>query len=289
MLSPALEAHHSYQLTPLSITAHAYILRPGDPHYAAHKAARMSRYVPVPLWIRRPGQSVPLHKLTLTAVAIKHRLLRSTSKLTRLLTHKPAARSLADHAVEIHCSLQPLALGRSPAARLLWLDVPDPELGSSARSNLPLVRDVARTLMFAPDVRALADRVVAGISGGGGGGGGAGAPRAYNSVHLRLEKDARDWSIIMGGQAVRPLPRHMCCRLSWHQHAGMGGAPGACVGRAMQPSPCRPGPGAGRGCMHGRCAGICCRTAQGATVHATPAGCGMSGRGCNLHLRRDLL
>ncbi len=98
-----------------------------------------------------------------------------------------------------------MALGRSPAARLLWLDVPDPELGSSARSNLPLVRDVARTLMFAPDVRALADRVAAGISGGGGGGG-AGTPCAYNSVHLRLEKDARDWSIIMGGQAVRPLP-----------------------------------------------------------------------------------
>ena len=78
------------------------------------------------------------------------------------------------------------------------------EMACPARSNLPLVRDVARTLMFAPDVRALADHVIAGISGGGDPG--VAAPRAFNSVHLRLEKDARDWSIIMGGQAVRPVP-----------------------------------------------------------------------------------
>lgn len=51
-----------------------------------------------------------------------------------------------------------------------------------------------------PAMRALADRVMAGISGGAG----SGARKEYNAVHLRLEKDARDWSAIMGGEAVRP-------------------------------------------------------------------------------------
>ena len=60
--------------------------------------------------------------------------------------------------------------------------------------------DVARSLTFAPAVRALADRVIAGISGGAG----SGAHKEYNAAHLRLEKDARDWSAIMGGEAVRP-------------------------------------------------------------------------------------
>lgn len=65
-----------------------------------------------------------------------------------------------------------------------------------------MVTDVARSLTFAPAVRALADRVVAGISAAGGGGGAV--RREFNAAHLRLEKDARDWSAIMGGEAVRP-------------------------------------------------------------------------------------
>ncbi len=134
--------------------------------------------------------------------------------------------------------LHQLTPGRAPAARLFQLDVQEPELGRPARSNLPLVRDIARTLMFAPAVRALADRVVAGISGGGGLG-----ARAFNSVHLRLEKDARDWSIIMGGQAVRPLPGPSECWVSWRQHADIGRAPWALRGSrdATEPPPFRSG------------------------------------------------
>ena len=72
-----------------------------------------------------------------------------------------------------------------------------------ARSSLPVVTDVARSLAFAPAVRALAERVIAGIGAAGAGAGG-GVRREFNAAHLRLEKDARDWSAIMGGEAVRP-------------------------------------------------------------------------------------
>ncbi|KAK9827681.1 hypothetical protein WJX81_007940 [Elliptochloris bilobata] len=66
-------------------------------------------------------------------------------------------------------------------------------------SSLPMVTDVARSLTFAPSLRALADRVIAGITGGGAGG----APhQKFNAAHLRLEKDARDWAEIMGGEGA---------------------------------------------------------------------------------------
>ena len=68
------------------------------------------------------------------------------------------------------------------------------------RSSLPTVADVARTLTFAPAVHALADRVIACIRDAAG----SGAGKEFNAAHLRLEKDARDWSIILGGDAVRP-------------------------------------------------------------------------------------
>lgn len=53
---------------------------------------------------------------------------------------------------------------------------------------------MAHSLVFAPAMRALADRVIAAMA--------AAAPE-YNAVHLRIEKDARDWSQIMGGPEVR--------------------------------------------------------------------------------------
>lgn len=67
-------------------------------------------------------------------------------------------------------------------------------------SSLHTVTDVARSLTFAPAVRVLADRVIASMSGSAG----SGMYKEYNAVHLRLEKDARDWSVMMGGEAVRP-------------------------------------------------------------------------------------
>ena len=63
-------------------------------------------------------------------------------------------------------------------------------------SNLRVVTEVARSLTFAPEIQRLADRVIAGMT--------AGGQAEYNAVHLRIEKDARDWSTIMGGEAVTP-------------------------------------------------------------------------------------
>lgn len=54
--------------------------------------------------------------------------------------------------------------------------------------------EVARSLAFAPRLVALADRVVDGLTRGG--------ALAFNGVHLRVEKDARDWASIMGGSQV---------------------------------------------------------------------------------------
>lgn len=64
----------------------------------------------------------------------------------------------------------------------------------AARSALPVVTEVARSLAFSPRLHALADRVVEGVTDGG--------RLPFNGVHLRVEKDARDWASIMGGQQV---------------------------------------------------------------------------------------
>ena len=53
---------------------------------------------------------------------------------------------------------------------------------------------VARMLFFNPLLTRLADEIVAGMA--------AAGVKAYNSLHLRIEKDARDWSAIMGGTGV---------------------------------------------------------------------------------------
>ena len=53
---------------------------------------------------------------------------------------------------------------------------------------------MARSLQFAPELHALADRVVEGVTEGG--------RHPFNGVHLRIEKDACDWAAIMGGQQV---------------------------------------------------------------------------------------
>ena len=194
--------------------------------------------LPPPPWTRRPGKPVLLNQLPLTAAAVKHRLVCIPSKLTRLLTHTPAACSLADHTVEQTCSLHGSALGRAPGARLFPLYKQEPGLGCPARSNLPLVGDIARTLAFAPAVRALADHIEASISGGGGFG--ALAPRAFNSVHVRLEKDARDWAHGMGGQAVRPLPAPRDAGRAGVRRADMRGAPRASRGARCDAGPLPP-------------------------------------------------
>ena len=52
---------------------------------------------------------------------------------------------------------------------------------------------MAKSLKWAPGLRRLADKVVKAINAKG---------RTFNSLHLRLEKDARDWTEIMGGAQV---------------------------------------------------------------------------------------
>jgi hypothetical protein len=70
------------------------------------------------------------------------------------------------------------------------------------RSNLRVVTEVARSLEFAPAIVAMADRIVAKIGK---------SAHAYNAVHLRIEKDARDWSQIMGGPEVRLWSSRLWC------------------------------------------------------------------------------
>lgn len=69
-------------------------------------------------------------------------------------------------------------------------------------SNLRVVTEVAKSLEFSSKIQQLADRVIHGMTNGG--------REEYNAVHLRIERDARDWSQIMGGEAVciyPPVPR----------------------------------------------------------------------------------
>ncbi len=61
-------------------------------------------------------------------------------------------------------------------------------------SAFPLVQQVAHSLEFAPLITALARRVIDGVSNSG--------EVPYNSVHLRVERDAEAWATIMGGQDV---------------------------------------------------------------------------------------
>lgn len=78
--------------------------------------------------------------------------------------------------------------------RYLVLDLPCSFFMLRSLSSLRLVTEVARSLTFAQPLVELADRIVDGMTLGG--------QLAYNGVHLRIEKDARDWAMIMGGQQV---------------------------------------------------------------------------------------
>ena len=63
-----------------------------------------------------------------------------------------------------------------------------------ARRAQHVVGSVARSLRFAPLLERLAERIVANMTRGG--------RLRFNAAHLRIEKDARDWSIILGGEGV---------------------------------------------------------------------------------------
>lgn len=71
------------------------------------------------------------------------------------------------------------------------LDMPCTFFAARTARALPLATQVARALPFSREVEALATRTVAALAVRG--------HVAFNGVHLRIEKDAGDWSIIMGG------------------------------------------------------------------------------------------
>jgi hypothetical protein len=74
------------------------------------------------------------------------------------------------------------------------LDLPCTFFMLRSLSNLRVVTEVARSLEFSTYIQQLADRVISGMTNAG--------KYEYNAVHLRIEKDARDWSQIMGGEQV---------------------------------------------------------------------------------------
>ncbi len=53
---------------------------------------------------------------------------------------------------------------------------------------------VAQSLAFNPHLRTVADRVVDILTRGG--------RQPFHGVHLRVENDAQDWAVIMGGKGV---------------------------------------------------------------------------------------
>ena len=78
--------------------------------------------------------------------------------------------------------------------RVVRMVSPNPDILTPwLRSNLRVVTEVARSLEFAPAIERMADRIVDKI---------AKSAHGFNAVHLRIEKDARDWSQIMGGPEV---------------------------------------------------------------------------------------
>lgn len=61
-------------------------------------------------------------------------------------------------------------------------------------SNLLMTSRIAATLDFSVEIKHLANNIVSKLSTG---------QAKYNSVHLRIEEDARDWAELMEGQLVR--------------------------------------------------------------------------------------
>lgn len=92
-------------------------------------------------------------------------------------------------------ALPAAAAGTASHPKCLPDPAPAPFFLFLRRSNLRVVTEVAKSLEFSPLIHAMADRIIEGMT--------AGGAHDYNGVHLRIEKDARDWAMIMGGQQVR--------------------------------------------------------------------------------------
>lgn len=78
-------------------------------------------------------------------------------------------------------------------------------------SAMPLVGQVALSLSFSRAVDSLASLVIQALQGGSGDTGKGAVDSKYNGVHLRIEKDAQDWSTTLGGQQVlQGVERWVC-------------------------------------------------------------------------------
>ena len=86
----------------------------------------------------------------------------------------------------------------------MLLDLPC-TLFSMTTAGQPLFASIAQHLRFNPAMEALADQVVAGIMHAAAdipvstGSRDAGSFEGFNGLHLRIEKDAADWTNILGG------------------------------------------------------------------------------------------
>jgi hypothetical protein len=74
------------------------------------------------------------------------------------------------------------------------LDLPCTFFALRSVSALRVVSEVARSLEFPLNLHAMAQRIIDGMTKQG--------QLQYNGAHLRVEKDAKDWAMIMGGQQI---------------------------------------------------------------------------------------
>eukprot|EP00892_Ulva_mutabilis_P008390 jgi/Ulvmu1/5923/UM026_0045.1 len=109
------------------------------------------------------------------------------SKPVYLARHNPymLARAIMDAGRQVL-----LKHGKQPESVLV--DLPCTMFMTDNR-NFTVVEDIARLVKFSPNVTALARKVIRGIHEKEG-------VEVYNGVHLRMERDAMDWAIIMGGR-----------------------------------------------------------------------------------------
>lgn len=74
------------------------------------------------------------------------------------------------------------------------IDLPCTFFSLRSVSSLRIVSEVARSLEFPKLLHAMAQRIIDGMTQHG--------THSYNGVHLRVEKDAKDWAMIMGGPQI---------------------------------------------------------------------------------------
>ncbi|GAB4813791.1 hypothetical protein N2152v2_000837 [Parachlorella kessleri] len=103
----------------------------------------------------------------------------------------PLSAYLAEARTAIGADAMPLLRG-DPSARIpcVYLDTHCTFLSVETVRNLTLAAEAARGVFFKRSLVALADQVVGALDAQGSG---------FNGLHLRLEKDARDWHTMAGG------------------------------------------------------------------------------------------